>query len=166
MSRPIVYLSGPMTGQEYEEAESWRGAAAALLGIDGIAVSSPMRGKEALKGCGPLGGETAEIMNCGSRAITQRDRYDVRNADAMLVYFDAYTDRVSVGTMIELGWADAFSVPVVVGYNPYTPEDLMTTIRAQIEHPIVEGIAGWVVPGLGQATEVLRQLLGPMCERG
>ncbi|HKJ73822.1 MAG TPA: hypothetical protein VKA19_06870, partial [Alphaproteobacteria bacterium] len=64
MSRPIVYLSGPMTGQEYEKAESWRGVAATLLDIDGIAVSSPMRGKEALKGCGPLGGETAEIMNC------------------------------------------------------------------------------------------------------
>ena len=47
-----------------------------------------------------------------NKAITTRDRHDVKTSDLMIVNLMG-VDKVSIGTCIEFGWADAYRVPVI-----------------------------------------------------
>lgn len=107
-----VYLAGPITGQSYDGATSWRTEAQRVLADLGIAGVSPMRNKEFLIGEGFIEGEYEQDVLSTSRGIITRDRYDCSHADAVLFNL-ADADRVSIGTMIEIGWADAHRIPTV-----------------------------------------------------
>jgi len=39
---------------------------------------------------------------------------DATNCNVLLVYFPLGTDRISIGTCIEFGWANANQIPIVV----------------------------------------------------
>jgi nucleoside 2-deoxyribosyltransferase len=118
--KPTVYLSGPITGLTYEGCTDWRAFARqwlADLGIDGLC---PMRGKEYLAGKGViLDGSSAVVSNFMSqdKAIVTRDRWDTTRCDFVLMNLLG-AKSVSIGTMIELAWADAARVPVVLVIEP------------------------------------------------
>ena len=157
---PTVYLSGPIRGQTFDGACTWREWVEQQL-APGIVAVSPMRGKEKLRSHTAKDAlldnhhNYADVLNCSSVAITQRDRFDCMNADCVLVNL-LNAKRVSIGTMIELGWADAARKPVVLVWdNRIGQSDLHS-------HPIVEGIAGWVLNDLKMAVEVVNTLLGPL----
>lgn len=132
MTTKKVYLAGPIAGLTHGEATySWRqkvfdglhgshnctghhqdGEVHAVQYVD-IHCYSPMRGKTFLADKGVLG--TLGYDNPISRvqAILGRDRDDVRTSD--LVFMNLIGAKaVSMGTTVELGWADAYRVPVIL----------------------------------------------------
>jgi nucleoside 2-deoxyribosyltransferase len=58
-------------------------------------------------------------------------------------------DRVSVGTMIEVGWADAARNPIIVAMEPGNVH----------EHPMVSDCAGYIVPTLDEAINLAVSIL-------
>jgi nucleoside 2-deoxyribosyltransferase len=110
-----VYLAGPITGLNYNEATDWRSNTRKELwkyNIDGL---SPMRGKEFLDLPGkiPIQESYNEILQGSSVWINTRDYNDVRRSDGLLVNFLGST-KVSIGTVLEIGFAKALNKPIVI----------------------------------------------------
>jgi len=114
-----VYLAGPITGLTYGECTDWRQCAIADLAASGIVGISPMRCKEFLAKVGVIhGGDHGDHLGIArpSGYIT-RDRFDVQRCDVVLInLLGAKT--VSIGTMVEIGWADACRKPIVLVIEP------------------------------------------------
>lgn len=141
-----VYLSGPIAGLNYDGATNWRDAVRAELHDFGIVGLCPMRGKEFLRD--RKGGiSTAPLIHAQATdsAITTRDRRDTQSADMVLVNILGAT-KISIGTMIELGWADAARVPVVL---------LMERSGSPYDHPIVRAIAGYRTHDMEEALAII-----------
>lgn len=149
-----VYLAGPIEGLHYSEATDWREYTAASLWQANLGSIDPMRGKSFLAGKMLHHENYAHDINCDTWSITQRDRFDVMRSDALLAYLGHWQPGASAGTLIELGWADAARIPIVV----CTGENEHGVKLGQ--HPMVRGVAGWIVPSLGEAIDVLWMLLG------
>lgn len=153
MSRPLVYLCGPITGMTYDDARhGWRKMVADVLSDHGIQCLSPMRAKDHLAGCEYINpnGYAPNAMGC-PKGITTRDRYDTQRADLVLCnLLDA--EHVSIGSMIEFGWADSARVPIVLA---------MENGDNFHDHAIVTELAGFILPTLEEAVDVVRAILVP-----
>ena len=155
---PSVYLAGPITGQTFEESTAWRKHAAARLREHGIHSFSPLRGKEYLASIGKLPavvqGDRSKAVKpdlyplSSNKGIVTRDRFDCMGSDLVLVHL-AEAQIISLGTMVELGWADAARRPIVVTMQPGNVH----------EHAFVLEIAGFVVPTLDDALDVTISIL-------
>lgn len=72
-----------------------------------------MRGKEYLSSEPTITGSYEEhVLSC-QRGIVARDYFDCRRADLIVVNFLG-AKRVSIGTVMEIAWAHAHRVPVVL----------------------------------------------------
>ena len=146
--RPKIYLAGPMSGLTYEGASSWRDWFV-QNGKSRFQFISPLRGKEDLMFMDEeFTSHTYDTVLSNSRAVATRDRWDVTRADAVVVNVLAAT-KVSIGTMIEMGWADEARVPVVL---------VMEEEGNLHDHTIVRHIAGFQVENLLEALDTLRVL--------
>jgi len=150
-SRPRVYLAGPITGLNYQGATDWREHVIEEL-LPGIIGVSPMRGKAYLRDYGVIGGTSDEAYTKISvlahpKGVICRDRWDVTTCDAVLMNLLG-AERVSIGTMIEAGWADAARKPVIVVREP-------TNVHA---HMMLDEIAGYTVETIEEAVHILRIL--------
>ncbi len=143
-----VYLAGPILGCSYEGCTDWRLEAAAQLRAHGIEAVDPMRAKEFLRQYPVVGGEHAEHTLTTAKAITSRDRFDVMRCDMVLMNLLGAT-RVSIGSMIELGWADAHRKPVVLVAEPQNLHD----------HGMVREIAGFHTHILEEGVAIVRAVL-------
>lgn len=85
------------------------------------------------------------------RGVITRDRFDTQRADIVLVNLIG-AQRISIGTMIELGWADSVRTPVVCAMeetgNPH-------------EHMMVSELLGYRVPTLEEAVTICKAILLP-----
>lgn len=170
-----VYLSGPITNYDFDAhlCNGWRKEAKNFLEIGnwtardqrefeaesstggqtyydtGIKTYSPLRGKVYLKNVGAIDGEYDGPLT-NRHAITMRDRHDCLTCDAMLVYLKG-TDVVSIGTMIELGWADAVRKPIVLVMEPGNVH----------EHVIAGSIPVACVETLEEGCDVIKRILLP-----
>jgi len=152
-SKPRVYLAGPITGLSYAGATDWRSQAIEALRPDIVGVS-PMRGKDYLAMLPTIGGTSEEAYTrlsvmSAPKGVICRDRWDVRTCDAVLMNVLGAA-KVSVGTMIEVGWADAFRKPVVVVREPGNVHS----------HMMLDEIAGYTVGTLDEAVSILHVLFG------
>lgn len=143
------YLAGPISGLEFDQAQDWRAIAARRLADHGIIGLSPLRAKEYLRGTGvlPVDGFTQPLST--SKGITTRDRFDCTRSDAVLVNLVG-ARAVSIGTMIELGWADSARNPVILAMEPEGNPHA---------HAMVREIAGFVVPTVEEAVELAIAIL-------
>lgn len=116
-----VYLCGPITGLSAADAAGgWRHYAAEYLAPWDVETISPMRGKVGILPPSAVlesGNYASPHPLLADKAILKRDRNDVRTCDAVLAVF-TNAPRVSVGSMVELGWADAWDKPVVAVLDP------------------------------------------------
>lgn len=146
---PLVYLAGPIAGHTHDTATAWRDDAAHRLSPDIICLS-PMRFKDYLRG--ELKIVTTPYMHPLSTdaAVVARDRFDVGRCNLVLANF-LPAERASIGSCVEFGWADAFRKPVVAVVEPGSVHD----------HPMLRQIAGWTVPTLEEAYEIVRAILLP-----
>lgn len=151
-----VYLAGPIAGRDYAGATLWREIAAIKLGAAGIRALSPMRAKEFLKGVEGDVGFSATCENYGhlsplsnARGIMTRDRFDATRCDVLLVNLRG-ADRVSIGTCMEIAWADLCRTPIVCVMEPGNPH----------EHAMVNEAIGYRVSTLTEALDVVKAILG------
>ena len=151
-----IYLAGPISGLTFDGAQDWRDyftyEMAKLADPRDIACYSPLRGKEYLKMRGPLEGSYEEFPMSSDKGITTRDRDDCMGADLVVFNLLGATQRVSIGTMIEFGWADAARVPAVV---------VMEKEGNVHEYPMIREIAGFRLDNLADAVKLSRILLLP-----
>lgn len=151
---PIVYLAGPMKGLTYEQAIGWRHEAEDALREYGIRVYSPMRAKEFLnRGTIRISNsrELDEPLETPIGMVT-RDRHDVYNSN--MVLFNTYgATAASIGTPIEIGWADAYRKPMVMvtdrkDDNPFV-------------HSMVDALIGFQVYSIEDAAAICASVLLP-----
>lgn len=150
MSEYLIYLAGPILGTSYGIATDWRNFVRQKLPAEYICLS-PMRGKEYLKNEAVItkslhGGHPLSTP----RGINTRDRNDVIRADLVLVNFIG-AENISIGTCIELGWADMLRKPIIIAM-----ED--TNVHY---HKMVRDIAGYIFPTLEEAANMVVTVLSP-----
>lgn len=99
-----IYLTKPMKGHSYEEVVGYYDEVQPILESQGWTVLNPMTGKSYLKGEKSFKGHNYTQSLSSDHAIFVRDRWMVRQADALLVNL-LNTKDVSIGTMFEMAWA-------------------------------------------------------------
>lgn len=150
--RPSVYLAGPITGLEYDDAQDWRTYAVTELDDAGIDAFSPLRGKEFLRDHGPLSEMGYEAYPLSSpRGIMTRDRYDCTQRDMVLANLAGSGERISIGTVMEIAWADLARIPVVAVLEE----------RNVHRHAMLLEAAGFIVPDLDTALDIVKAVLLP-----
>jgi hypothetical protein len=147
----LLYLAGSIIGNSYEEAIVWRKYVAERLPSNIICLS-PLRNKHFLSGAGTINrfGSWQKHPLTSDAGITCRDRFDVRRSDVILFNFLG-AEVGSIGSSIEFGWADAWRKPIVV---------VMENNNIH-SHPIIRELAGFIVPELDQAIEIVKAVLLP-----
>jgi len=151
-----VYLAGPISGLNFEGATDWREAVAADLAAAGIKGLSSMRAKEYLRDAyDAAGGFSATCAEYGTlsslsgpRGIMTRDRFDATRCDVLLVNLLG-AERISIGTMMEVAWADLCRTPIVCAIEPGNIHD----------HAMLNEAIGFRVPSLDEALHVVKAIL-------
>ena len=149
-----VYLSGPITGLTYGGATDWREYARRDLADAGIEGVSPMRAKQYLAALnGPISGHGREYAHLGvlstQQSVVTRDRFDTQRVDVVLMNLLG-AERVSIGSMVELGWADAARVPVVT---------VIEKTGNCHDHMFVFGLTGFRVETLDEGLDIVKAIL-------
>lgn len=143
----IAYTCGPITGLIYDEADGWRRDVGAKLEAQGWTVLSPLAGKAHMADDTPL-------PDCfeGSDGAFYRDITDIKRSDVVFVNFLGATERVSIGSVGEMGVAYAKSKLIVVCIEP----------KGNIhDHLFVRRFATFRVDTLDEGVEVMSHLLHP-----
>lgn len=142
-----IYLAGPITGLSYGESTDWRSQVASQLPSH-IRPLSPMRGKQYLKGEATILDSYSQHIMSTSKGITTRDRFDVARADAVFANFLG-AKKVSIGTVIEIAWADMLRKPIIV---------VMEKDNVH-QHSMLNECAGFITESLDEAISVAVRLL-------
>lgn len=146
-----VYLAGPMNGLSVEAATAWREYAAAALDGPDVQTFSPLRDKPFLRGqIRSATGEYGSHPLATSRGIITRDHYDCTTADVVLANFLG-TDCVSIGTLVEMGWAWDRRIPVVM----VAPSD-----NPHFTHPFGAELVSFRVDTLDDGIAIVKSILG------
>lgn len=115
--KPRVYLAGPITGLSYGEARhGWRAEFAKYLD-PAIEAYSPMRQENHLSEIQLIEHKPYDGILSQAKAIVAKDRLDVQRADLIVAGFLG-AKLVSVGTLIEIGWADAWNKTTIIIMEP------------------------------------------------
>lgn len=153
---PSVYLAGPIRGLNYTGATDWRDHASAVLKDCGIQPFSPMRSKAYLRdhadvGGGVLADSYEQYPLSTMKAIVARDRNDCMRSGAVLMnLLGAKT--VSIGSVLEIAWADAARVPVVLVIEPSGNLH---------EHGMIREMCGVQVTSLDEGIKAVVAILKP-----
>lgn len=109
-----VYLAGPINGTTFKESTEWRNEIAKTLSLYNITPLSPMRGKKPyLKDETNIKDTYDEQMFSSKSCVNISDYHDVKSSEALLVnLLDA--KKVSIGTVMEIAWAQEMRKPVVL----------------------------------------------------
>lgn len=99
-----VYLAGPIT-EDREDRKDWRRETAEQLALDGIeaVLPSPKETYSQVYG---------ELYDSADAVLTVRDWWYTTKSDVVLANFGD-SEKASIGTSIELGWACQARVPIV-----------------------------------------------------
>ena len=146
MSKPTVYLAGPIGGLTSDQAKGWRHNISEELAQHGIRGISPLRCEPATHGVYAPSGDEDDPLFGSAMAIGSKNEFDARSCDIIL----AHLSFISIGTLIELGWGKALNKPVIV-----VSEDSFTR-----SHPDIIHCASWMLTHLDEATEVIIGVLG------
>ncbi|HCX23421.1 MAG TPA: hypothetical protein DHN29_15990 [Cytophagales bacterium] len=144
-----VYLAGPIALCDRGEANDWRHDISARLDAFGVVGVSPLR-------CEPLVGDKYDLVYEDVRfgtpkAIAGKNYFDTKQCDLILAYLPQEINerRPSYGTVIEIGWAQAFSKPIIlVTDDPYLSK-----------HPLIAARVNWIVEDFDDAVDVIEGLL-------
>lgn len=116
MSKLRVYLAGPIAGQTGEKLLNSIAEKAAILTDIGYLVYQPMVGKshiiphtETYKSNG-----YEQFAVATNHSIFARDKWMVTQADIIVADLSTSGDRVSIGTMMEIAWANLQGKLVIV----------------------------------------------------
>lgn len=139
-----IYLAGPISHTSYGGATDWREYLEQELFSH--TCLSPMRGKSYLSSEECIKDHYGTPLSC-SRGIITRDHWDVQRCDIVVANLLG-ASRVSIGTVLEIGWAHAYRKPLIVVMEEGGLHD----------HAMIREIAGFWVRSLEDAIEIVRQL--------
>ena len=148
MKESLLFLAGPLTGVSYEESVTWRKYVAGKL-PPFIKAYSAMRGKEYLSDESTLRDSYEEHPLSSQKGISCRDRADVMRCDMLFVNFLG-AKKVSIGTVLEIGWADMLRKPILVVMEK-------DNIHA---HATLREITNFIVPTLDEGIKIATAVLG------
>lgn len=156
----LVYLAGPISGSRYQEITKWREIAKDVLARDGIKALSPMRGMEHYaKLNGPVPPANHELYRIHpastGRAVMTRDRFDATRCTVLLANLLGAT-QVSVGTVMEIAWADIKRIPIIV---------VMEKEGNPHEHEMIAEAVGYRVETLNEALDIVKLIIDPPTSR-
>jgi Nucleoside 2-deoxyribosyltransferase len=144
-----VYLAGPISGLPYAQAQVWRNVVADSLGPM-IECYSPLRCKDYLRVHGALEGSYEGNPLSTDRGIMTRDHWDCMTCDLVFANLLGATERVSIGTAMEIAWAHAYRKPLV----------LVIEDAGNIhDHPMIREAVGFRVSTIAQGLETTRAIL-------
>jgi nucleoside 2-deoxyribosyltransferase len=152
-----VYTAGPITGCSWGGCTNWREYVEKQLDdiSDGrIVAYSPLRSKEYLsneKEILDVYPDTLSVMST-QRGIFHRDRNDVKTSDLVFVNMIG-AGRVSIGTVMEIAWADAWNIPIV-----YLTEKDVPNIH---DHAMMREACPFTVHDMEEAILLTKKILLP-----
>jgi nucleoside 2-deoxyribosyltransferase len=149
MKEFLLYCAGPITGVSYGESTDWREYVASKLPPH-IKAVSPMRGKKYLANENNIKDSYEEYPLSSQKGITCRDRMDVMRCDMILVNFLG-ANKVSIGSVMEIGWADAWRKPIIVVMEKDNVHS----------HAMIREVAGYIVSNLDEAIKIVIAVLSP-----
>jgi hypothetical protein len=144
----LLFLAGPLTGVSFDESLAWRNYVASKL-PPFIRACSGLRGKQYLAGERAIKDCYGEFPLSSQKGISCRDRMDVMRCDMLFVNFLG-AKKVSIGTVLEIGWADMLRKPILLVMD----ED---NIHA---HASIREIANFIVPSLDEGIKITTAVLG------
>jgi nucleoside 2-deoxyribosyltransferase len=151
-----VYLAGPIAGLNFNAASGWREDVQSRLDWTGeIKALSPLRQQDALRNIQTftkLAGETERLADALAlpKGFTSRDRRDAQVCDVLFVNLLGAT-QVSIGTVLEIAWADAVRTPIVLVMEDHgNPHD----------HAMINEISAFRVTTVDDAIRVTCAILG------
>lgn len=139
ISSKSLFLAGPLTGISYGDALDWRQYVERRLPPDVIAFSA-LRGKEYVAKEAVLKDAYPDHLLSTPQGTITRDRFDVSRCDALFVNF-LKADRVSIGTIMEMAWADAWRIPIILAMEKGNIHD----------HAFVRQVAAFITDDLDEA---------------
>jgi nucleoside 2-deoxyribosyltransferase len=145
---PTIYLAGPIYGLSWREATRWRELVRVNM-PENVLILSPLRDLQVSNPDDKLQATYEESPLATQRAITARDRNDIAVSDVVLVNLLG-SERVSVGTVMEIGWADMLRKPLVLCMEAGNIH----------EHPMVREACSWRANNLFAAIAIVRSILG------
>lgn len=124
---PLIYLAGPISGCNEDQIMGWRLHANKIFAQEGMVGLCPID-------------VTSEGMDLKSIAVL-RDKMDVERCDAVMMNLSGAM-RVSIGTMVELGWASAYKKPIILILEKGNLHDhgFVTTLADDIYETVDEAI--------------------------
>ena len=138
------YACGAMNGLSLSEAKDWRQRVSQYFeeNSNNIRIISPTRGKSDTDN---LGTDYDNTFRSKNRYIYRRDMNDVRRCDFLFVYLPISEKGVSIGSVIEIGWATVLGKPI-----------FLTTNNVLLQkHPLVSQPTVWIGETLEEAVEVV-----------
>jgi nucleoside 2-deoxyribosyltransferase len=142
----LIYLAGPISGMSNGQETPWRQRFATRLKAD-IHCLSPTRDQIDPTPDNPL---TLEKLRHGHASVT-RDRSDVMRCDLVVANFLG-ANAVSIGSVGELFWADAYRKPIIVIMNDSNPH----------YHLFILELAGWVFSTIDEAADKVNVILSEL----
>lgn len=154
--QPTVYLAGPIVGCTFDDANNWRYYVDEKLKPYGIRGVSPLRCEPLREKVYPAQGADPKFGT--ARAIGAKNVYDVRNTNMTLAFIPKPPEgsRHSWGTLCELAGAHFINKQTI----------LVTDDPDVLEHPVIDAMAGWVLPDFDHAIEVIIGVLGGYTPEG
>lgn len=118
-----VYLAGPISGHSYKNVTDWREDAKNYLSDMNILGYSPLRGKSYLNNEEMIKDHYSSHTMSSIKGINVRDYNDVKTSDAVIVNLLNSGDKISIGTVMEIAWARAFQIPVIIVMEENNPHN-------------------------------------------
>lgn len=156
MVSKTVYLAGPISGLTYDEATKWRDHVTNELGRFGIKCLSPLRAAIHLRHADGLLGDceiqagtkpAVEAMST-PRGVVTRDKFDATRCSVLLVNLLG-AKKVSIGTCVEVGWANANDIPIVLVMEKGNCHD----------HAFVRESANFITESIDDAAYIIKAIL-------
>jgi hypothetical protein len=156
-----VYLAGPISGLNLQEAEDWRHGVAAELACYGIAAFSPLRMKQFLSALDVIEGHDSgqgdlQRAIASPSGILGRDHNDCVTSDVLFVNFLG-SKSPSLGTAMEIAWAWDAHIPVVMCIEAREPGERGTPN----EHIMFQAAATYRVESLVAGVELTKSIILP-----
>ncbi|MCD9019146.1 nucleoside 2-deoxyribosyltransferase [Parachryseolinea silvisoli] len=143
-----IYLAGPISGQKKADAEDWRSVVSSKVASD-IVCLSPLRDRTDFSSISHhRTPESTRTDLLHGIQIVARDRMDIMRCDLVLVNVLNH-ESISIGTVGEIFWADAFRKPVIIIKN----------ISSVYNHSMLDALCQWRFSTIEEGVDKINILL-------
>jgi len=148
--RPKVYLAGPVTGESFDGATTWRDRVSELIEPEMVGYS-PLRTFDHLLQETKLEDTYDHNILSTQRGIFARCTQDVDLSNALFVNLLG-ANRVSIGTVMELSWAWDRRIPTIL---------VMENEGNVHEHAMIREACPWRADNIEDGVDLLRRIMLP-----